>query len=236
MRKYWVTSCLSLALMLMATLASPVVAEIVGIYTEGHYEFHYSGNGHSFPPDGPYFGDFWAEGEDFDASNTFGAGQDTACGGFFDKNTSMNKTTLTLYAAYINDDDTVDAAVLWVTYDGTGIPTDSYNIVLGSSDNSFIYLDDIDDFETPVDMTDVDAWLAWASTASAQHSLIATSGTITFTDSTEENPSGTFEGTMADPTDLLFQTVTISSAVFDYGSYIVPTVQSSFGHVKALYR
>lgn len=238
MRNHRILPFLSLALIMMAALASPVNAEVVGIYTSGHYEFDYSGDGYfSIPPGDPYVGDFSAEGDEFDASGTFGASQDTACGGFFDKNTpALDKTTLTLYAAYINDDDTVDAAVLWVTYAGEGIPTGTYDIVFGSSENSFVFLDDIDEFETPTDLTDIDAWLVWAADASAQHALIASSGSITFTESTEENAIGTFSGTMLDPTDILFQEVTISNASFNFEGHSVPATDTSFGHVKALFR
>lgn len=228
MRNHRILPFISLAIMMMAALASPAKADVVGVFTSGQYSFDYSGPG-------TYDGDFFADGEEFEASGTFGGTQTNACGGFFDKNIpDVDTTVMTLYAAILNTDGTVDAAVLWVTNLDDGVPAGNYPITLAGTDNKFVFIDNIEAFEPPADYTDVAELIAWARDLEAGHILISSSGSITIQEAAEELAVGTFSGSMLDANNPFFS-VSVTNGTFSYEG-VVPVTQNSFGHLKALFR
>ena len=230
MRDHRLPSILAVVLALTAAVATPAAADVVGVYTEGIYAFDYATSG-------TYGGTFEAEGIEFQASGTFDTEQLVACGGFFDKESSKaDKTTMTLYAAYRNPDETVDAAVLWVSCEGNGIPSGSYTINLLQPDNMFVFLDNIEAFEPPSDWTDPAALAAWAAGLSALHALTSTSGTITITTANAGIATGSFSGSMADANNWLFPPVDATNGSFDFQGHTVGDVPATLGRIKQLFR
>jgi len=174
-------------------------------YSSGAFSFHYE---QTFP--GPYGGDFSAEGPDLNLFGEFRPGQTEAVGGelFHDAD---DTTSAVAYAMVDNQDGTVDAAILLVRAVGEVTPG-AYPIDTEDYMAQFAFIDDIEDFDLPVD-PDFDELLAWILQATAAYKFFGLSGTIVITEVDDNGFNGSFGGVMIDLVEVFM--IDIEDGVFD---------------------
>ena len=174
-------------------------------YSSGAFSFHYE---QTFP--GPYGDDFSAEGPDLNLFGQFRPGQTEAVAGelFHDAD---DTTSAFAYALVDNQDGTVDAAIVLVRAVGEVTPG-AYPIDPDDLMAMFAFIDDIEDFNPPMD-PDFDALLEWLLQVSAAYKFFGLSGTIVITEVDGNGFSGSFGGVMIDPDEMFM--IDIEDGVFD---------------------
>jgi len=174
-------------------------------YSSGAFSFHYE---QTFP--GPYDGDFSAEGPDLDLFGQFRPGQTEAVAGelFHDVDDTTNAFA---YALVDNQDGTVDAAIVLVRAVGEVTPG-AYPIDPDDLMAMFAFIDDIEDFNPPMD-PDFDELLEWLLQVPAAYKFFGISGTIVITEVDGNGFSGSFGGVMIDPDEMFM--IDIEDGVFD---------------------
>ncbi|MBN2171717.1 MAG: hypothetical protein JW819_10410 [Candidatus Krumholzibacteriota bacterium] len=190
------------AALLLAALPALAQDLVLGNYLEGDLAFHYQQW-----PFGSYSGDFAAAGAVYD-SLAWGATQFESCGGRLE--VVADTTVAWGYGAVLRPDETVDLAAVFIRSIGVpqpgGHPVDTVDLMAG-----MLFFDGVANFSVPTDPGDLMEWLA---SLDADHTFFGTTGTIYVSAVTDSSFTGTFSGTMTDPTSLMI--ISVTGGVFHF--------------------
>jgi hypothetical protein len=181
-------------------------------------------------PAGTYGGSFRAAGDAFGQEGTEPGTFDEAVGGF--RVTADDTTSVAWYAAVRNTDQTVDLAVLWVRAAGDRILPGDYPVDPADLTAVFAFLDDVMDFDFPIEPT-VESLRLWIVGLAADFVMLGYEGTIHLDQADAGLLEGTFTGRM---TDGGFPTADVSAGEFRLEGVGVPNATAAWGDVKAIFR
>lgn len=177
-------------------------------FDEGLVRFDYD----QFPW-GSLSGTYDAEGLVWNDDFTFPNGAESGAGGVMEVNATSDTNNVIAMSAIQNANGTVDAAVVFVAFDGVPAPG-SFGVELGAMEAGFVWLDDVSNITFPED----DNFQAWFDNIQAAGKYVGMSGTIVVTQVSTEKFVGTFSGRMVNPGN--FVLLDITNGAFDITNHL----------------
>ncbi len=165
-------------------------------------------------PWGSLGGTFFAEGPVWNDDLTFPNGALNGAGGLMQFNAVNDTNNVIAMSAIINDDGTIDAAIVFVAYAGDPVPG-IFGVELGDMKAGFVFLDDTTNLTFPED----DDFETWFDGIEAAGKYVGMAGSIVVTQVNAEKFVGTFSGRVINPDTLVM--LDLDNGVFDVTNYFV---------------